>query len=395
MKLTASPIDFTNLLQLQSIVNDSQADTQLENLNAYLFYSKEKNDISIFIKGRLIQASIGITATIDSDFDSDMAIMVYTDNILHLISNYTQDAKNKIVMTIEMKDGKSKFSFTSDTDMVDFPHLFLKDMEVDEISGLIEGLDINPSALLSSLSFGESRQYIMDGLSNCLSFIEDDVRNNAIAIYADKFVANDNRHIYIYDLIENLNISGDTPISLHKKVAKSLININNKKGSLVFNINGDKIVAYDEKFKFKAIMLNSLSMITPPTEEDMKVLSPIKKVFTIKKIELQEIMKFFLGFYTSKVTYKTIEFMLYDSGIKFTLRNSGVVGFNSSHVERKLPLEIDKEYVNIEATVLVPSIVDFLHSVSNDDLIGVYVDFTHRAIILSTDRQKILLPKLK
>jgi hypothetical protein len=118
-------------------------------------------------------------------------------------------------------------------------------------------------------------------------------------------------------------------------------------------------------------------------------------VFSYSKKELQELLNFFIGFYTNKVSYKTLWLETLPTGIKFTLKNSGVVGYNSSHVERTVDLTINKEYSNVSSVVLITSMIDFIHNLDASDIIDFYMDNEHRAVILRCNRQEIYLPKLQ
>jgi hypothetical protein len=391
MNLTATNLDFSNLLQLSGIVKSASAKAQLENLNAYLVYTGGKLDF--FIKGNVITAAIAIPATVKSDFDKDIAIAIYSDNLIHLISTYTEAQKKELIMTIEI--GKnSLFEFTYGTDKVDLAHLVPKETEVEEIVDLLSKLSVVFSledASIGPLMLGEDEEYFLSGIENCLSFIEGDLRNNAIAIYPDRLIANDNRHIYIYGLTNNLPIE-NAPIALHKDVANTIINLY-RKGIMAFYIMKNGKVKLFDDYGFRAEMNNSMSNILPPTDADLKMLAPTSLTFSYDKKSLEEQLKFFIGFYTNKVSYKTICIETLPTGIKLILKNAGVVGYNSSHVERTVELKMYNEYSK-PSVVLITSIIDFIHNLDASDIIDFYMDNEHRAVILRCNRQEIYLPKL-
>ena len=392
MKLTATQLNFSNLLQLEQIVKDSTPEIKMDNLNAYLHYKKENNALLILVKGRLITATIGISATIISDFISDFTLMINTDNIIHLLSNYTEEQKNKITMMVEISE-TSTLSFTTDTDIVNFSHLVLKQDEVEGINSLVELVKGDKAKLIFSYDSVSNKEYFLSGLSNCANFIEDDITNNAVAIYKDKMIANDNRHIYNYGLIDNLNLESE-PITLHKKVVRNILNLNKKKGMMNFNLHsGGVLFISDTKFEFNAIMNNALSNVSPPSIDDISSIEPTTLALTIPQSSFHEIVKFFIGFYTSKVIYKTIALKTSKLGLEFMLKNTGVVGYNSSHVERKIDIDINPASVDVECMVLITSISDFIANIT--DNVEVYMDNEHRAVVLSSGRQKIYLPKLK
>ena len=396
MKLTATNLDFSNILQLSGIVKGSNSTVQLENLNAYLFYSKEKDTLSLFVKGNIMTAAIVIPATVETDSDKDVAIAIYSDNLVHLVGTYSEEQKKKLTMTIETTEKSSLFEFTCDSDKVDFVHLVSKETEVQEIGVLINTLGnitYGKPLFSTNMLLGEDRQYFLTGIENCLSFIEGDLRNNAIAIYCDRLIANDKRHIYLYDFVNKLPID-DPPLALHKEVAQVIINLNAKKGKMAFfMLDNNKVRVYDEKLKFYAELNNSMSNILPPSTEDLTMLAPTDIVFSYKKKELEEQLKFFMGFYTNKVGYKTICVDTLPEGIKLILRNSGVVGYSSSHIERTLDVEINPQYTGLHVVVIITSIMDFIHGLAADDKVEFYMDNEHRAVVLKCNRQQIYLPK--
>jgi hypothetical protein len=396
MKLTATNLDFSNLLQLSGIVKGSNPTVQLENLNAYLFYDKQKNLLSFLVKGRILTAAIGIPAILDVDSDTDIAIAIYSDNLIHLISTYSEEQKKTLIMTIEADEDTSYLEFICEKDKILFAHLISKEAEVKEIGMLIDKLETvadSKSLFSTNMLLGEDKQYFLTGIENCLSFIEGDLRNNAIAIYQDRLIANDKRHIYLYDFVNKLPIN-DPPLALHKEVAQVIINLNTKKGKMIFFLlDNNKVHLYDEKLKFYAELNNSMSNILPPTAEDLKMLAPTDLVFSYGKKALEEQLKFFMGFYTNKVGYKTICLDTLPEGIKFVLRNSGVVGYSSSHIERTLDVEINPQYTDLHAVVIITSIMDFIHGLAADDKVEFYLDNEHRAVVLKCNRQQIYLPK--
>lgn len=399
MKLTATNLDFSSILQLDSIVNGLTPEVKQESLNAYLYYSSEKQDLSLFVKGSQSYANIGIPASVTTDATSDLSIMVYIDNIKHLINNYTDEQKSNLKMSIEYDEDKSTFQFESDIDNIKFAHLKLNDNEVKEIKTLISTLEEkdDEDEIFTFDNLDDSfKEYFMSGLNNCLSYIEEDLSNNAIAIYNDKFIANNKLHVYIYHLVNKLNLD-TTPVSLHKKIAKTLLSLHGKKGDMKFSIYSgtmNKIKIEDTKFRFKAILNNNLANIAPPTEDDLKVREPSIKVFTAKSSKLMEIVKFFLGFYSSRVNYKTIVVKVIKSGMNFTLLDSGVVGYGSSHVERKFDVNVDTKAIGVKSMLIITSIQSFLSSLNKDDDVDFFMDEEHGAVVLRSNKQEIYLPRI-
>ena len=193
MKLTLTSPDFSILSKFDNVVKSLQPEIKLENLNSYLLYNNQKNSLELLVKGPMAYAKLPIPANIDKDFvDKDLSLMIYSGNITHLLSYYSPEDINALIVTIEVNEGNSKFTFTSKKDVIDFAHLVPTDSELSEILELSEKLDTtnvdNPINLNE-----DGKKSFSEALSSCLRFIEDDVRNNGIAIYGNRVVASDNR----------------------------------------------------------------------------------------------------------------------------------------------------------------------------------------------------------
>ena len=100
-----------------------------------------------------------------------------------------------------------------------------------------------------------------------------------------------------------------------------------------------------------------------------------------------------MGFYSSKVNFKVLTLEAQKDGINFLLKNSGVVGYNSSHVERKLAL--DMVISGTTCSVLFDSMRLFIKELSKDDMINLFMDDEHKAVILSSNagKQEIYIAK--
>lgn len=395
MKLTASSIDFTNLLHLDSIVNNLQPDIKLENLNSYLYYNKRENKLYLFIKGSIAYAAIDIDATIDAD--EDIGLMIYSGNITHLVSNYTEEMRNKIKMTIDLSKEKSVFSFTGNNDKINFAHLALTEAELQEVAILTSSLPFphyqkGEIPIFDFNLTGDSRQFFLNGIDNCLDFIDDDLKNNAIAIYPHKLLASDNRHVYQYGLIDNLPINN--PVFIHKKIAKIILDLDNKKGNPLFILfSNNRIQITSVPYKFRAIINNNLANIAPPDEEDLKGLRPNTIMSVVNKVFFDEFLDFFMGFYSTKVNYKTITVESLENALNFTLKNSGVVGYNSNHVERQF--ETATNGSGVSCVLLIDSIRNFIKHLTKEDSITMLMDSEHKAVVLQSNRQELYLAKLK
>jgi hypothetical protein len=394
MKVTASSIDFSSLLHLGGIVNSLQPDIRLDNLNSYLYYRKSDNKLYLVIKGSISSAVLEIDSVLEGG--QDFAMMVYTDNIVHLMETYTEDKQKNSIMVMESTKDSSLFSFTGNNDKVNFPHYVPTESETKEIASIINSL-YSQSSLEGIFDFslsGEARQYFLGGIRNCLDFIGDDLKNNAVVIYKDRLVVSDNRHVYLYYLTENLPLEEQDFLCLHKKIAKTIIDMEDKGGNPRFIIQSDKQVYVDStKYKFRAVLNNVLSKVAPPSPADLEKIQPHSKMTSLDKGSFLDILNFFMGFYSSKVSYKTITINTTKNSIDFVRKDTGVSGYNSSHVERKL--DTIPGVVGVSCTMLIDSIKSFVKHLTKEDMVDIILDEEHRAVILKANRQEIYLAKLK
>jgi hypothetical protein len=392
MKLTASLIDFSSLLKIDSIVNSLQPDVKLDELDSFLYFDKKQEKLFFLVKGALSSSCMEISATLSGDETG--AVMVFSGNLIHLIESYSEEMQKNIVLTIEASGEKSKLIFTGNNDRVQFHHLFVPESNLKELGSIIHSLyeETYPDPLLSYSFSNDSGKVLLNAISDCLSFVDDDLKNNAIAIYPTKLMASDNLHVYIHELSDPLPILENKSIFLHKKIAKVLLDLEGKGGEANFTYYLNNMIYLESpKLRFRSFLNNKLARIAPPSEEDLIGLRPPSPVTTINKVTFSELLNFFMGFYSSKVNFKILNLEVQKDGINFVLKNSGVVGYNSSHVERKLLTEVGPD--SISCSVLFDSMRLFIKALNKEDNITILMDNEHRAVVLSSNRREIYIAK--
>ncbi len=391
MKLVITNPNFNNLIRLEGVVKSLQPDIKLENLNSYLYYNKDSNTLNLMIRGALAYASINIPAEIDcGDSPTDMAIMIYSNNITHFLGY----CKKEDIPTLTLQDGeKSIFSIKSEHDTIDFAHMVAQASEVTELSELYAKLNSDTSNLFT---MGEdSTTRFCDGLNHCMNFINEGVKNNAIALYSDKMIASDNRHVFVHHIPLSYPIKSDEYIALHRKIAKTLVDVLTKDKASSFSL-GEKITISSKLLGFNCVLNNKIATIAPPSQGDLENIGSTELITSLQVETLKDITSFFMGFYSSKVDYKTIIITVLPTELKFELRNSGVQGYNSSNVERILPCTIHGNNIDGELTVivLIDSIRDFINNLNKIDMVTINMDTNHMAIVMDSGCERIYIAKL-
>ena len=390
MKFIATDIDLSNLLQLESVVNTLQPDVKLENLNSYLYYSRPRQTLYLLVKGSIAYARLEVKAQVNTD--TSIGLMISSNNLTRFVDCYTPEMRSKIILTIEVKGESSTYGFTGNNDKINFPHLVLSTSEMKELNSLIDVIEEPINSNLFYLdTVSESGKEVIESFSKCLSFIDEDVRNNAIAIYPNKTMASDSRHVYIYNLQNTLNVT--EPIILHKKIAKVFIDLVSKQAQPIMTIEGSKVKIISNTLSFGTILNNGIANISPPSEEDLKFLHPHKLISEVPVTELNNLLSFFMNFYSNKVNYKTITIEVVEQGLNFVIKDSGIVGYNSSHVERLYTLPVEES--GIVCTLLIESLRSFVQCLNKNNKIYMYMDNEHPAVVMISENQEIYLAKPK
>jgi len=391
MKLTVSNIDFSSLLKIDPIVNNLQPDIKLAELNSYLFFDKGKEKLFFLIRGPLTASCMEISATLEGDTSG--AVMVFSGNITHLINSYTDELQKNITLTITIIGDKSTLTFTGNNDKVQFPHLSVGEANLKELEDLVDRVlysGVEPPILDYTFTKDTGVNFL-EALSSCLSFVDNDLRNNAVAIYQDKLIASDSRHVYIQKLISNLNLI-EGPIFLHRKIATVLIDLKSKTDNVYFVYCADNMVILKAPtLKFSALLNNKMARIAPPSEDDLASIRPVTAIADIPKAIFSDLLNFFVGFYSNKINYKVLSLKTQSDGINFILKNSGVIGYNSSHVERKLLTVVNGG--DIACSVLFDSMRLFVKELSKEDTVSLFMDNEHKAVVLSSNRQEVYIAK--
>jgi hypothetical protein len=163
---------------------------------------------------------------------------------------------------------------------------------------------------------------------------------------------------------------------------------------------GDRI--YVQAPELTLILNNSSINVAPPADEDLKSLAPANILFSIDSAVLSSAVSFFTTFYKSS-DKRVLTIHIKNDGVLLIIKDSGVAGFSSAHVEKFLDT----------GTILGDGEEDFEFAVHQDDLdeflnivikasgknpppmVDVYVDNDddHRAMKLSTVGRSVYLAK--
>lgn len=404
MKLTVQNVDIREFKEYLGVLDQLSTDTKQDGLNAFLFYSTGQNRLNLILKDSFTFASVDIPCQIINDKDEmgfDWGLGINSNTLSYILSSYQEEQLASMNWELgEAADGKSFFRIVTTYDNLSLPHLT---MTPDQISELRELLSTPlPEVKFSLSDFKDQRNDFLAGMADCMGFVSDDDRkNNAVALYTNRMMVNDQRHIFIYDYnLPALFLEENTPVVLHKKIVRTLLAFWSKKAITSF----DAAVAEDQKKvfitapHFVAILNNALANIIPPQKADLVNLTPLERTCTPLVKDLLDTATFFSGFYKGGMEFKPIMVeTLENEGIKFTLRDSGVAGFNSSNIERMLPVDVSGATPGCSSTLLNDSLIKFLKTLpaTKEDTISMFMDSDHPAVYLSGAKKKIYLARLR
>ena len=403
-KLSIKGIDFS-FMQFEDVLDQISSSTQLDNLNSYLVRVGGKK-LYLLIRESTSFAKIDIkydSCYSDEEVQKDNyieGIVVSYTTLFRVIHSYSKETLENLLIEINTED-PSYFKIITPTDRISLPHLTLTKEIKEEIYDII-ATPFNKSTGTFQLSlFNDDKMDFIKGVYSSISFIEDEKKNNALALYSDRIVVSNNRHVFIYHYQNPvIFIDDNNPISLHRKSAK-ILSILSKKIDFDTIINGDQSKVAFMSPGFELVLNNSQANIDPPSKEDLDSLKPTKAINYIDSSIFLDTSLFFNNFYSSSQEYKALGINIESNGIRFLLKDSGIVSYNTCNVERfhpyimgkKLSPNVDK--ILVSAMILNESLLKFLKEVSKGEIITLYMDGDHKAVYLQTSKREIYLAKLK
>ena len=387
-KINVSVINFAELLPYKKALESLSPANQVGNLNASLLYSKDKNSLTLYVSDSTALAFVNIEATIEAeDISDDFGFYIDYRKFFDIIQSYKPEVRSTISMELAL--GPSSLKLFTSIDKLSLPHL---EMNLDQVLEVQNSPLMEPPADFDfSLSQFEDRKDFLTGLTNCLKFIATtDKKNNALALYSDRLVVNDRRHIFIYNF-ETPIVLPTQPVSIHKLSAKILGALS--RDTIEYFITQDmKRAIIQDKFA-TFVLNNSMSNIMPPSEEDLDSIRSQTQAFNMPTTQLAEIAGFFNQFYSSDMEQEPITLDIKDNALTFLLKDSGVVGYNSCNVERKAEAVIHPKEAST-STIINSSLRSFISLIPDDVNIDIFIDDSTPAVYLHTAKRKIYLAKL-
>jgi hypothetical protein len=411
MKLTVQQVNIPEFKEYLGFLDQLSGSSKSDDLNMFLFYRHGQQNLSLILKDSFSFACVEVPSTLvneDHAMDFDWGISINSATLSYIIASYREDQLATMQWHIgEATDGKSFFHITTTYDDMTLPHLV---MTADQITEFRELLSTPfPEAKFSLSDFRAGRNDFLAGLSDCLSFVSDDEKkNNALALYSDRMVVNDQRHIFIYRYETPVLVLDDVPVSLHKRIAKALLALWGKKLIPTFDavLSKDGSKVFLSAPRMTAMINNATANILPPQQEDLDNLTPDTMICAVDVPAFLETVHFFSGFYKSGMDFKPIMLESLTTGLKFTLRDSGVGGYRSSNIERVLPVSMEASTETCSSTVLNDSLIKYLKTLmpskadkeGQEDkaiVVELYMDNKHHAVYLDGAKKKIYLARLK
>ncbi len=406
--IVVSDIDFDNFLTYSDIFSTLSSSSK-EEMNAIIIYDSENNSLYFLTEESTSYAHMRVNATIkfEKKEESTQVILgtgVSSDLLFYTLSNYSSEERKEITFTITFGE-QGGFLIQRGRDKVYLPCKYLSNSKLDVNFKTLIKDELPEAPTIFQLSLlGDQKNDFLKGLIQSSKFIsKDEKKNNAYAIYQDKIIVNDKRHIFIYRF-DNLAsfIPEETPISLHKTSAKIFMTMASK------NLNFDAIMfdntrVYLYSGDFTAVINNSIANINPPPAKSLLALIPSVQVTNVVAGTLVSMANFFMGFYRGSSEYKPITFEVQKEGIKLLLKDSGISGSASCNVEKLMECDLFEgalEANNSQVSILNDSMISFAKELASTDQIQFFMQRADkegkksRAVYLHHPKKSIYLATL-
>lgn len=391
-----SAIDFASLFEQEKILNVISPEILSGALNAIVRF-KENSQLQVILKDSTSYMEVSFDAEIDGDAEG---VLIEYQKLMYIFHSYSKEELGTLTMTLNVKDADSStFVLTTGRDKIALPHKVLDSSLITDIDDRSGALD--EAAKLSGLSWTQipDKKDFLASLTYGLRFVSpDETKNNALAIYADKLVVNDRRHVFVKRFGTDIAATGMIPI--HKKIAKILTTAAAFDEKMTFILGGSNNgTFYFETKNLRGRFNNAISNVAPPNEDDLARLTPAEAAFTINTQQLLQTSTFFSGLYSTTTTTSEWNPITWEAAadgkvITLKLKDSGVIGYNSCSVERELTIEGNTPEMNV--TIINDSLKAFLSLVENSEKeISIQTpSATEPAMKLSSNLMDMYLAKL-
>ena len=186
----------------------------------------------MIVREPMVFAQITIPANIVPQFDgaeTDLGLAFNYQLFFQTLHAYSAETLAKMVLTLSWGE-KSTFKLEVPGDRVFLPNVAINQARIDEFTENATA-DYPSDEVAFQLSLmNDGRTDFLQGIEDCLDFVSpDDKKNNAFALYNDRIVVNDNRHVFVYSFYHPVTfMHNEVPVSLHKKSAKLFLTLAKK-----------------------------------------------------------------------------------------------------------------------------------------------------------------------
>jgi len=230
-------IQFDNLLCYEKALSLLTPIPSIGTLNSTMFFTKE-NVLNLYIQDTtsLIKISIPYEVEVNT-FEDETAYQVDYKKFLYAINQYKSNTSN-IEIIIDQEDMNVLFTIKNKNDKISLPIIITQNSKIGEYEDLFS----KPEETYYFTN-ENAKNFLIEMNSvfkNSILFVsKDEQKNNAGALYLDKFIVNDRRHIYVQ------NISATTPypeikneyIPIYKKNMRVFSETLNTENTYSFIIN--------------------------------------------------------------------------------------------------------------------------------------------------------------
>lgn len=392
-----SAIDFTSLFEQEKILNVISPEILSGTLNAAIRFEDHKQ-LQFILKDSTSYMEVSCDAKIDGDVSG---ILIEYQKLMYIFHNYSPEELAAVTLKLVVKDADSStLTLTTGRDKIALPHKVLDDSLVVDIDDRQASLEDASAIIGLDWSNIPDKKDFLSSLTYGLRFVSpDETKNNALAIYADKLIVNDRRHVFVKRFASNLTGVVDM-IPVHKKIAKILTIAAAFDDTMTFTLGGvGNATFYFHSKNLRGRFNNAISNVAPPNENDLVKLTPTAVAFGLDTQNLLQTSTFFSGLYSSTTTtsdWNPITWMSKAGGdkIKLMLKDSGAIGYNSCSVERELT--VSGSTPDMDVTIINDSLKAFLSLVeSSEKEISIQTpSTTEPAVKLSTKLMDMYMAKL-
>jgi hypothetical protein len=396
MILTLTKLNTQILFEHEKLFTSLTPETINNSLTAALVYDSAEEKSYIRMKDSLAELSLELESEIVASDKENLAIFFEFSKLMYVLRSYSPEDLSdlKIIVSRDKVKETSSFLITCVKDKLSLPHMVMtKAQEEDyfflevEIPKIVStDFDINWSLFTPQ----EKRDFSVGLTSSSLFLDTDEKKNNAVAIYSNKLVSNDIKHVFEYRLDFNIHKDASAWVPLHKKIVKIIVALLATAELKQFLVNS-KVVYFNTSNAF-CKMNNSVSNIAPPNTDDLKSISSLNLITALNVETIKNTSNFFSGFYSnSSMNPLKLEFT--KDKIKCVLQDSGLADFGSCNIERDIPSDNTTECT---FTIVNDSLKAFLSRVSpEEENIQIYGEDIKPAVKITTKKMDIYLARLK